>query len=227
PGESVHYQLWSASALLSGATATLSVSAGDVLYAYIYLDPVYPPTELMLKWNDGSWEHRAYWGANNMLYGTDGTSSRRYMGPLPAVGQWVQLKVPASEVSLEGSTLTGMAFTLYNGRATWDAAGRLGQAVTGATPTVTVAAPYPVVVRGASQSDTFTLTRTGDLSADLAVNYTLAGTAVSGVDYHQSAPAVFIPAGSASASLSIQPLPTTNLANQTIVLELTSNPTYI
>ena len=34
------------------------------LFAYVYLDPANPPSEVMLQWNDGSWEHRAYWGAN-------------------------------------------------------------------------------------------------------------------------------------------------------------------
>ena len=80
----------------------------------------------MLQWYDGSsWDHRAYWGANKLTYGTDGTPARQYMGPLPAAGQWVQLKVPASKVAAEGKTLTGMAFTLNDGRATWDAAGLL------------------------------------------------------------------------------------------------------
>jgi hypothetical protein len=114
----------------SGATSTLQINTGDVLYAYVYLDPITPPSEVMLQWNDGTWEHRAYWGANILGYGIDGTVSRRYMGPLPATGQWVQLKVPASQVGLEGSTLNGMAFTLYGGRATWDAAGRLSPSTT-------------------------------------------------------------------------------------------------
>jgi hypothetical protein len=102
----------------------MTVGVGDTLYAYVYLDPANPPSEVMLQWNDGSWEHRAYWGANSIAWGTDGTASRRYMGALPAAGQWVRLAVPASAVGLEGRTLNGMAFTLYNGRATWDQAGK-------------------------------------------------------------------------------------------------------
>ncbi len=79
----------------------------------------------MLQWNDGaSWEHRAYWGANNLGWGVDGTNSRRYMGALPASGQWVRLDVPASQVGLEGVTVSGMAFSMWNGRATWDHAGK-------------------------------------------------------------------------------------------------------
>ena len=52
------------------------------------------------------------------------SASRRSMGALPSSGQWVRLEVPASQVGLEGSTLSGMAFTTYNGRATWDNSGK-------------------------------------------------------------------------------------------------------
>jgi RHS repeat-associated protein len=113
-----------------GATQTLQVNAGDRLYAYIYLDPANKPTEVMLQWNEnGSWEHRAYWGANDIPWGTDGTDSRRHMGPLPAAGGWVRLEVPANLVGLEGKTLNGMAFTLQSGKATWDQAGKASGAV--------------------------------------------------------------------------------------------------
>ncbi len=70
-------------------------------------------------------EHRAYWGADSVPWGTDGTDSRRYMGALPAAGGWVRLEVPAALVGLEGETVNGMAFTLYNGSAAFDRAGVL------------------------------------------------------------------------------------------------------
>jgi hypothetical protein len=107
-----------------GATETLPVFTGNMLFAYVYLDPLNPPSEVMLQWNDGTWEHRAYWGANQIGFGADGTDARRYMGVLPAAGQWVRLEVPAGSVGLEGHTLNGMAYTLYGGRATWDNAGK-------------------------------------------------------------------------------------------------------
>ena len=93
---------------------------------YVYLDPVNPPSEVMLQWWDGSnddW-HRAYWGANLLGWGTDGTVYRHSMGALPAPGQWVRLSVPAAQVGLEGKTLSGMAYSLYGGRAAWDYAGK-------------------------------------------------------------------------------------------------------
>jgi len=117
------------------ATETLSVNVGETMVAYVYLDPNNPPVTVALQWNDGSWEHRAYWGQNSLplTWGVNGSASRLFMGPLPPLGQWVRLDVPASAVGLEGSTLNGMAFTLVNGQATWDYAGKIG--VTGPTPT--------------------------------------------------------------------------------------------
>lgn len=107
------------------ATATMTVNSGDILIAYVYLDPANPPSEVMLQWYDGSsWEHRAYWGANDLAWGFNGTAGLYPMGALPASGQWVRLEVPASVVGLEGLTVSGMAFTLYGGRATWDYAGK-------------------------------------------------------------------------------------------------------
>ena len=121
----------------------LPVSAGDVLYAYVYLDPVNPPEEVMLEWNAGSgidWEHRAYWGNNLINLGINGNASRRYMGPLPPLGQWVRLSVPANQVNLENTFANGMSFTLYGGRATWDRAGKSAQ-VANRPPSVNVTAP--------------------------------------------------------------------------------------
>src|SRR5262249_8731288 len=106
------------------ASNPLAIPVGGTLYAYVYLDPANSPSEVMLQWNVGSsWEHRAYWGADNIAWGTDGTNSRYAMGALPATGGWVRLAVPASLVGLDGQTVNGMAFTLYDGRAAFDNVG--------------------------------------------------------------------------------------------------------
>ena len=209
------------------ATATLAISTGDFLYAYVYLDPNNPPSEIMLQWNDGSWEHRAYWGGNTLSYGLDGTPSRYYMGPLPAAGQWIQLRVPASAVNLEGSTLTGMAFTLYNGTATWDAAGKLSRS------TVAVAATGTTASRLDLSPGVFTFTRSGDISSAVSVSYSLGGTATSGSDYQlfptsASPTSLVFTGGAASVSLTIAPLKTTNFVGpQTVILTLASNASYV
>lgn len=107
-----------------GAPQPLTPNQGNVLFAYVYLESSNPPSQVMLQWNDGTWEHRAYWGANQLGWGTDGSISRRYMGTLPPFDRWVRLEVAASTVGLEGRPLNGMAFTLVGGRATWDRAGK-------------------------------------------------------------------------------------------------------
>jgi len=113
------------------ATNVLEVFPGDALFVYVYLDPLNPPREVMVEWNDGCWEHRAFWGENIITWGEYGTSDRLAMGGLPPVGQWVRLEVPASLLELEGAQLKGMAFTLVDGSATWDYAGRVSS---GASP---------------------------------------------------------------------------------------------
>jgi hypothetical protein len=110
-----------------GAPTGLVINPGDKLFAYVYLDPANVPSELMLQWNETSWEHRAFWGADQIVFGTPGTESRRSMGALPPVGKWVRLEVPASAVGLEGKTINGMAFTLFNGRATFGRAGKTAE----------------------------------------------------------------------------------------------------
>jgi hypothetical protein len=102
----------------------MTLASGDVIYTYVYVDSTNPPTEIMLTFMDGSsWEHRAYWGANSISAGTNNTASRHRVGDMPATGQWVRLEVPAADVGLVGQTVTGMGFSEYGGRATWNEVG--------------------------------------------------------------------------------------------------------
>ncbi len=109
--------------------STLALQAGDRLLTYAYLDPSHLPTELMLTFQLGDdSEHRAYWGGATSAInrGIVGTASRRRLGERPVGGEWVRLEILLSEVGLApGDTLTGMVFTLYNGRAAWGHTARL------------------------------------------------------------------------------------------------------
>ena len=108
----------------TGASDPLVVSEGDVLFAHVYLDPQDPPQQIMMQWNDGSWDHRAYWGGDYIDWGQRGTPSRREMGPLPDAGQWVRLEVPAQHVGLAADAkINGWAFTQFGGTVYWDRAG--------------------------------------------------------------------------------------------------------
>ncbi|MDB6115935.1 MAG: hypothetical protein JWQ62_2880, partial [Lacunisphaera sp.] len=174
------------------ASATMPVATGDKVFAYIYLDPANPPSEIMISWLADNWEHRAYWGGNQITYGTNGTVSRSYVGALPATGQWVRLEVPASSVGLEGQTVTGMSFSLFGGKATWDYVGHASASsgstggTTSGQSTVTVTATDANAAIGGTDNAALTFTRSGgDTSAALTVKFAISGTAVKWIDYRR------------------------------------------
>lgn len=120
----------------AGANPALPIAAGDRLYAYVYLDPNHPPTELMLQWGvKADWEHRAYWGADAITADDNGAITRAFVGPLPPAGSWQRLEVPASVVGLRPENpVDGMRFTLFGGRAVWGDAGKVAANVPWVTP---------------------------------------------------------------------------------------------
>ncbi len=79
----------------------------------------------MLQFNDGAWEHRAFWGDDLIPFGAGGTPRTTCaMGPLPKAGEWVRLEVDAAAVGLKpGAVLNGWAFTQHGGTVYWDKAG--------------------------------------------------------------------------------------------------------
>lgn len=108
----------------TGAAVPLKIGEGDRLFAYVWLDPANPPQTIMLQFNDGSWEHRAWWGADKIPFGSGDAENHRPMGPLPEAGKWVRLEVPAAHVGLKpGAQLNGWAFTQFGGHVYWDHAG--------------------------------------------------------------------------------------------------------
>jgi hypothetical protein len=116
------------------ANPGLRVGQGDKLFAYVYLDPANPPKTIMLQFNDGTWEHRAYWGEDLIPFGEAGTAAHLAIGPLPEVGQWVRLEVRAAKVGLKpDGVLNGWAFTQYGGTVYWDRAGIVSRTPQGNT----------------------------------------------------------------------------------------------
>ena len=117
------------------ATPPLKVGQDDKLFAYVYLDPKNPPKEIMLQWNDGkSWEHRAIWGENLINWGKQNSPSRLPLGKLPKSGEWVRLEITAAKVGLgPGSSISGWAFTQFDGTVHWDKAGIVSMTRQGGT----------------------------------------------------------------------------------------------
>jgi RHS repeat-associated protein len=114
-GEHEHY--------FNGSTTTLPATSGYYLVQYVYIPAASIPSEIMMQFHtvSGSWEHRAYWGSNSISWGTNGTASRFYMGPLPALQNlWLELIVKTDDVGVNGLNINGWAYTLYNGGVYWD-----------------------------------------------------------------------------------------------------------
>ena len=108
----------------TGVSPGLKIGEGDKLFAYCWLDPTNPPKTVMLQFNDGSWNHRAFWGEDTIVFGAGDVPEHRPMGPLPPTGQWVRLEVDAAHVGLAaGAELNGWAFTQFGGTVYWDHAG--------------------------------------------------------------------------------------------------------
>ncbi len=111
----------------TGAKDGPTIAEGDILFTYVYLDTDNPPESIQLQFNDGSWEHRATWGADKCFLAGRDFEGNRQKGPLPESGKWVRLEVTAAEVGLKpGAKLNGWAFTQFGGTVNWDQAGTVG-----------------------------------------------------------------------------------------------------
>jgi Protein of unknown function (DUF1553)/Protein of unknown function (DUF1549)/Planctomycete cytochrome C len=109
---------------LLGAKEPLHIEPADVFFAYVYLDPANPPREIMLQWNDGGWDHRAFWGKDVIPFGAAKSPSRHPMGKLPEAGAWVRLEIPAKVVGFHTATdVGGWSFDQDGGTVYWDKAG--------------------------------------------------------------------------------------------------------
>ena len=98
---------------------------------------------------------------------------------------------------------------------------------TAVAPAVTISATDPSATEAGPTAATFRLTRTGNTASSLTVNYTVTGTAVSGIDYVALPRQVTIPAGASTASIHVTPINDTRMeANQTVIVTLASSAAY-
>ena len=118
--------------LFTDAKQKLLIGRGDKLFAHVFLDSQDPPREIMLQFNAGSWEHRAFWGEDLIDWGKADSPERRRVAALPEAGQWVRLEVEAEAVGLQpGDEVHGLAFTQHGGTVYWDKAGIVSKAPQG------------------------------------------------------------------------------------------------
>jgi hypothetical protein len=78
----------------------------------------------MMQWNNGNWEHRAFWGDDLIKFGEANTPSRRRIGSLPKKGEWVLLEVPARQLGITSPMdFVGWSFDQPGGTVFWDKSG--------------------------------------------------------------------------------------------------------
>lgn len=96
-----------------------------------------------------------------------------------------------------------------------------------ALPAVSLAASDPSAAEADRDPGTFVVTRTGDATEPLTVNYAVGGTATPGSDYAALGGTVTIPAGAASATVTVDPVDdATSESGETVVLTLSPSGTY-
>jgi trimeric autotransporter adhesin len=193
----------------TSGSSSLRLNPGDRLVVYALVDPCFPPREVMLQWKSGgSWEHRAFWGEDLLGWGEAGTPSRFYVGAIPPAGQWARFEIPAASVGLDGQTIDGIAFSLYDGRVWFDHVGKINL---GHTPVLSTVSVNPgSVVGGTPATGTVTLTGAA-LTGGLVVTLSSDTTSVA------SFPAtVTVAASSSSATFDITTLPVTGTTPVTV-----------
>ena len=96
------------------------------------------------------------------------------------------------------------------------------------TPTVTVVATDAAAAEAGSDPGTFTVSRTGDTTGGLTVNYTVGGTATSGSDFASLGASVTILGGQASAIVTVNPINDSDPEDdETVIITLTAATGYI
>ncbi|MCL7413099.1 MAG: FG-GAP-like repeat-containing protein, partial [ANME-2 cluster archaeon] len=91
------------------------MGTGENISVWVYLDPLSEPIdEIMVQVRaNNTWNNRAYWGSDTIQWGTNNTTSRQYIGPLPASGAWYELALNSTQIGLDGQLVEGMAFAIH------------------------------------------------------------------------------------------------------------------
>ena len=94
-------------------------------------------------------------------------------------------------------------------------------------PTVTISASDATAAEAGAATGAFTVSRTGDTTTALTVNYTVGGTATAGSDYAALLGDVTIPIGFSTAVITVTPVDDGLVeANETVTVTVASNAAY-
>jgi hypothetical protein len=184
---------------LLGVTAVASNDVWAVGYANDVMGDVY--RTLALHWNGSSWQAVARpTDSDSQLNAVDTLGGTAWAAGTEAIGSSV------TNTLVENYWVTRPAAQL---------------------PAVTISASDPSAAENGPNSGAFTVTRSGSTAAPLVVQYSVGGTAASGGDYSSLSGLVTIPAGQASATISLVPINDAIAeASETVIVTLSADPAY-
>ena len=152
----------------------------------------------------------------------------------------IALTTPTADTAVEGPETVTFALGAGSGYLIAPNAGSTtiviedNETVTGSPPYTTtlpqvrVQATTDTADEGTASSGVFTVTRTGATTNALTVNFAVAGTATTAVDYAAIGTNVSIPAGASSATVNVTPIADTLVESvETISVTLSSNAAYV
>ncbi|MGH3261896.1 MAG: Calx-beta domain-containing protein, partial [Trebonia sp.] len=126
---------------------------------------------------------------------------------IPAGSQTAVLQVSALDDSADGNGPETVTETIQPGNYTIGSPNSADVSILEQpTSTVTIAATTPSTMEDSTTPGEFTVTRTAPYDNDLAVSYSLSGTAVNGLDYQTLGGSVTIPAGAPDVVFDVTPL---------------------
>jgi hypothetical protein len=132
-----------------------------------------------------------------------------------------------NNVNPETASLTLSTDASYTVGAAGGATITLVSNVVTSLPTVTVTATDASASRVGPDPGTFTFTRSGSANSALTVTCSLAGTAGNGTDYNSLGTTLTIPAGAASATVTVVPKSSAGFVDsKTVVVALSASPAY-
>jgi hypothetical protein len=170
----------------------------------------------------------------NVFVGANVTLSVLASGSPPLRYQWRLNNSPIPNATNSTLTLTNVT-TGNSGNYTVLVTNAVGGAIGGpATVNVTVPPSVTITATDANASEpgantgAFRLSRSGNTSQPLTVNFTVSGSASNGVDYSLLTSPVTIPAGASLLAILVTPIDDVVLeGNETVVLSLAPGPDYI
>ncbi|MBW4654109.1 MAG: DUF4347 domain-containing protein [Kaiparowitsia implicata GSE-PSE-MK54-09C] len=175
---------------------------------------------------------------NLTLAGTASASDYVFSNNVTVSGSTLTVTIPDGQTSVDiGITpildelVEGdetVALTLAGGQYAVDNAQNTATVEILDAPVVSISATDPTASEVPGNPGMFRLTRTGDLSQALTVNYTINGTATNGTDYNSLTGIATIAAGQSFVDVQVNPvLDELVEGNETVVLTLDDSSTYV